>query len=186
MNSLYFILSVLVTLCHGVPPRHQPFRNATICENWRSILDEAGKTIFIAGNRNHVMPQNLAEADNFCAVVQENSNIIRDIARLCLKPFPKQIIGTYMYGVRKMHKRVCNDLNEKNRIIEYCKCMLPQPAQKLLHDMGDDFTMIIEAIRDDGYDINKQIPLVCCQYQEFRQVSYPQINSYHNLTYLTS
>ena len=167
MAKLIVSLILIEFISHGSSDSTRP--TSDVCKNWRPILDKAGKVCFIAGNRQQIIPESMAQVDTFCIELLHNSNIIRNISRSCLKPFPKQVISTFTHGIRKTNKRICSSVSEKNRILEYGKCLVPPAAQGLLHDMGDQFTRLIENIRDVQTDLNKKIPLVCCSYQDFKR-----------------
>lgn len=143
------------------------------CTNWRNKLDEGGNIMFIAGDRDYYPPITLAEVEPmYCSPQLINIDKTRAIARNCMKPFPRQIIGLMTYGSRKDVKSLCKGSDAKKQdLLDNNICFRDQTKLDIMHDSMDKLIIEFETVRDDVHNESLKIPHICCQYSIFVDVS---------------
>src|SRR5687768_16885240 len=94
------------------------------CSRWRKTLDNQGKIVLIAGDRNYVVPTTFQGIEeNYCRRHLAALEEIRLLGRHCLRPFPKQVIGLATYGGRKDTRAFCKN-GDKQEFLNKSVCFL--------------------------------------------------------------
>ena len=172
MNQVVLI-SILATIflplinCGPLAIRSQP--KSFNCSSWKNQFDEATSKAFLVSNRNFTFPTTIAEVDKLCSDVFVQVERVQEIARSCLKPFPKQIVGIFIRGVKKQFKKVCNNRKEKEKVFKYADCLRPEQVLTKIFNISDEFTKVYEYINTNS-SVEKRIPLACCYYQDYKEV----------------
>jgi len=90
------------------------------------------------------------------------------LARNCMKPFPKQILGLMTYGSRKDVKSLCKaGIPVKQELLKNNVCFRDPKKLNALHDAMDTLILKFESIRDDVKNESLKIPHICCNYNQF-------------------
>jgi hypothetical protein len=80
----------LVHLSVGAP------KNKTKCDI--KVMDRCGATIFVFGKRSVYLPVNDKEMVPHCQEEFDAEDCVKNYARRCLAPFPRQVIGILLLG----------------------------------------------------------------------------------------
>lgn len=143
------------------------------CNNWRSKLEDEGNIILIAGDKGFTPPTTIAEIESiYCKRQLRSLDRIRLLARNCMKPFPRQLIGLVHYGARKEVRALCKgSIEEKQHMLGNDTCFRVKPNLDKLHQAMEVLTLKYETIRDNVRNESLKIPHVCCQLNNFFDVS---------------
>jgi hypothetical protein len=133
-------------------------------------MDWIASHLFLVGDRSLVVPSSLQEvSDNFCPKIQENIEKIREIARSCLRPFPKQLVGVMLFAIKRVNREICSSKQEKDFIVQHLSCVRDQNKMEQVHVLMDDFVKFAHYVHSNVSDTNKKIPFICCQYLQLMQ-----------------
>lgn len=160
-SSAVLIVALLVDISHASPVDVD-------CNNWKDDIDKASSVLFLAGDRDMVVPKTADDVDDFyCKRHTSSIETVRKISRVCLKPFPKQVIGLLLFGSREELRECCQSNVKKQQFFESLKCFEGKSTQKRLHDSFDQFILKIEGIRDSVPEDHLKIPHACCAYNSY-------------------
>lgn len=143
------------------------------CDDSRNALDKAGSVLFIAGDREYPPPVTMEQMDQlFCLRHLHAIDIVTNVTRSCLKPFPKQVIGFMTRGSRREVAAICKNSKSKAKLLDAFKCFAESDNWSLLHDSFDGLLLRFEAAHRDIPDPSLQIAHGCCDYHQYlRDVS---------------
>ena len=168
--KMHFILFVLTTFSYQVFAEESKFD----CSNWRKKLEDEGNIVMIAGDRGFVVPKTISEIEPFyCRRQLRSLDNIRLLARNCMKPFPRQMIGLAHYSAKKEVRALCKGPTaDKQQLLGNNTCFRIKQNLDKLHDSMDVVTLKFETIRDNVHNESLKIPHVCCQTNNFYDVSF--------------
>ena len=147
------------------------------CSSFRNKLDAEGNILFIAGDRSYIVPKTIQEiTPYYCDKHLASLENIRQLARNCMKPFPRQIIGLATYGARQEVKSLCKGPVEgKQEFLANTICFRDNTKINRMHDAMDKLILEFEVIRDNVHNESLKIPHICCSYFKFLEVSITMI-----------
>ena len=135
------------------------------CRNWRSRMDRQASKLFMIGDRSLVVPTTVDQvSQEFCPRILDSIESIKAIARSCLKPFPKQLVGIMLQAIRKVNKEICSSKEEKETVIKHLSCVKDSNRLEQVHVLMDHFIMFTHSVQRNVTDQTKKIPFICCQY----------------------
>ena len=122
-------------------------------------MDKCAVTVMVFGRRDVYLPVNSKEMVPHCQEEFDAERCVKDIARKCLKPLPRQLLGIIMLGAAQVIKQRCSADGTVEYLSHY-KCIkttLPE-----LHDCMDQLVVSLEEITKKP--ANDRIPSACCRY----------------------
>lgn len=88
--------------------------------------------IFMIGDRGLTFPKTEGQVrDVQCKRVSEAIEKARAIIGTCLKPFPKQVIGVLLRGMRVQSKKICSTVEGRVAAVEQLSCIEPVSLIKI-------------------------------------------------------
>jgi len=128
-------------------------------------MDRQASKLFLIGDRSLVVPTTVDQvSQEFCPRILDSIESIKAIARSCLKPFPKQLVGIMLQAIRKVNKEICSSKEEKETVIKHLSCVKDSNRLEQVHVLMDDFIMFAHSVQRNVTDQTKKIPFICCQY----------------------
>lgn len=135
------------------------------CDDWRRIMDKAGSVVFIAGDREYPPPVTMEQLDSrFCQRHLDAMDVIKNVTRSCLKPFPQQVFGLLTRGSNREVKSVCKNEESRALLLSAFKCLGESTNWADLHDSMDDLLVRLETIHRHIPDPSLQMAHACCEY----------------------
>lgn len=127
-------------------------------------VDDCMSKILFFGNRAWKPAKNLEEINKYCGIIAERIKCVQNYARSCLKPLPRQLISTIIYGFIKTQKRTCKSQDEKKAFLKHLRCLNSEELRDQMHTCIEMGTHKAESI---PYNISSEdhIPAACCGYQ---------------------
>lgn len=138
------------------------------CRNWRNQIDLFASKLLMVGDRSLIIPKDVNEVSTiFCPKIRQNIEQVKEIARSCLKPFPKQLVGVILFAIKKVNRDICSSTKEKEFIASSLECVQDVNRMESVHELMDDFVRFSHFVHRNISDVNKKIPFICCQYLKF-------------------
>lgn len=125
-------------------------------------MDQCAVTVMVFGRRDVYLPVNEKEMAPHCQEEYDAEKCVKEIARKCLKPLPRQLLGVIMLGASQVIKQRCNPVGTKEYLSHY-KCInntLPE-----LHDCMDQLVVTLQEITKMSAD--QRIPHACCSFSRY-------------------
>ena len=135
------------------------------CDNWRSTMDKAGSVVFIAGDREYPPPVTMEQLDQrFCQRHLDAMDVIKNVTRSCLKPFPQQVFGLLTRGSNREVKAVCKNEESRALLLGAFKCFAVGNNWDDFHDSMDDLLIRLETIYRHIENPSLKMAHACCEY----------------------
>lgn len=143
------------------------------CSKWRELFDSGSAILSMAGDLEDtpIPPTMEAMEKSYCKRHLDTTVFMKEIARLCLKPFPKQVAGMAIHAARREIKRQCNDRSEKEKLFKSMACLRNQQAKRVSINLYRKLIRSIVYARDFIGNETLQIPYTCCSHHEFVTLS---------------
>lgn len=125
-------------------------------------MDQCAVTVMVFGRRDVYLPVNTKEMVPHCQEEFDAEKCVKDIARKCLKPLPRQLIGVIMLGASQVIKQRCTPAGTQEYLSHY-KCIMNTIPE--LHDCMDQLVVSLEEIAKKPVD--QRIPSACCSFSRY-------------------
>ncbi|XP_015792260.1 uncharacterized protein LOC107368887 [Tetranychus urticae] len=155
-------LAVTALLVSGGPQRRK-----VNCTDYRSNLDIWSNELLSLADRSVRLPETAERLNDFhCVRSKEASAKLKNL-RVCLKPFPSQVLDVILSGTRKTMRNTCNTLEARQEFVDKTACVRPQYGKAL--DCIDRYVAEMEYVRDNIDNLDMKIPYTCCYYWKTRR-----------------
>ena len=145
--------------------------DADDCRHWRLELDGLGNTLFLAGDRQLLVPATLSHLEQeFCHRHLDVVDRLHSLARRCLTGRVRQVSGLLTFGFRKTIRRKCSSLKEKNQLLSHFACFANATTKDLLDSVMASLVVEQEYIRDSTPDPRLQLRQSCCTFASYATV----------------
>ena len=147
-------------------------------------MDKCAVAVFVFGRRDVYLPVNEKEMVPHCQYVSscvcsdhkltglsnreefDAEHCVKNNARRCLKPLPRQLVGVIMLGASQVIKKRCGPEGTKEYLSHY-KCLKATIPE--LHDCMDQLVVSLsEIIKRPS---TERIPSACCSFSRYIQCS---------------
>lgn len=125
-------------------------------------MDKCAVTVMVFGRRDVYLPVNQKEMVPHCQEEYDAERCVKDIARKCLKPLPRQLLGVIMMGASQVIKTRCSPSGTKEYLSHY-KCIKTTIPE--LHDCMDQLVVSLDQI--SKAPVNERIPSACCSFSRY-------------------
>lgn len=125
-------------------------------------MDKCAVTVMVFGRRDVYLPINTKEMVPHCQEEFDAEKCVKDIARKCLKPLPRQLLGVIMMGASQVIKQRCSPLGTQEYLSHY-KCIKTTIPE--LHDCMDQLVVSLGEISKQPVD--QRIPGACCSFSRY-------------------
>lgn len=136
-------------------------------------MDKCAVTVMVFGRRDVYLPVNSKEMGPHCQEEYDAEKCVKDIARKCLKPLPRQLLGVIMMGASQVIKQRCSADGTIEYLSHY-KCIKTTIPE--LHDCMDQLVVSLEEI--SKRPANDRIPSACCSFSRYISCSIRPIKKY--------
>lgn len=125
-------------------------------------MDKCAVTVMVFGRRDVYLPVNEKEMGPHCQEEYDAEKCVKDIARKCLKPLPRQLLGVIMLGASQVIKQRCNPTGTREYLSHY-KCIKKTIPE--LHDCMDQLVVTLQEVTKMPSD--QRIPHACCSFSRY-------------------
>jgi hypothetical protein len=159
-TSVLLIVLTLMDTSSTASPRSRVSSNKSKCDLKK--MDKCAVTVMVFGRRDVYLPINTKEMVPHCQEEFDAEKCVKDIARKCLKPLPRQLIGVIMMGASQVIKQRCTPTGTQEYLSHY-KCIKNTIPE--LHDCMDQLVVSLEEITKKPSD--QRIPGACCAFSRY-------------------
>lgn len=125
-------------------------------------MDKCAVTVMVFGRRDVYLPVNEKEMGPHCQEEYDAEKCVKDIARKCLKPLPRQLLGVIMLGASQVIKQRCTATGTREYLSHY-KCIKKTIPE--LHDCMDQLVVTLQEVTKMPSE--QRIPHACCSFSRY-------------------